>query len=171
MKSFISACVLLVLLVSAAFASGNPTIKNTPAGGSTTGRTPSGPVVVNAPGQGSQNGITVTNGNYNDDFPAFIGSVGTARLKKQVSSPDHTDVTCDNGFKGSITGLEVGDTVDLRVNSYALISGAGGSVTIAGGSSVVVTNTAPAGGANLMVHVGGTDITVTPGTSVPITTH
>lgn len=179
MKTFVSCCALLLcafLLPSfAQSASSSPQgtpkapASGTATAGTSTTKTP--PVTV-APGERkSQNGITVTNGNYNEQFPLYDGSTGKARLKQGNPDDTKSEVKTDNGFKGKIEGIETGDTVITGPSSNPIdISGTGGSVSVGSGTTCRVTNTAAAGGASITCTTpGGSTVSIPPGSTATIT--
>lgn len=164
-----AALLALVALAVLPLAASAAQAGSTPAPTGTTPK-PSNTVKVDPPGQGSQNGITATNGNYQGDWPQLAGSTGTIRLRKIQGDLTHTAVTTDNGTKSDIDGVQQGDTVSIGVNNQGTVRGDGGEVTIAGGSTISVTNTG-ASGLNMTVNIPGGSFQIPPGVTIPVTTN
>lgn len=158
---------LLALTILPLAASAQATTGATPTG---TTPKPSNTVKVDPPGQGSQNGITATNGNYQNDWPALAGSTGSIRLRKINGNLTHSNVTTDNGTRCDIDGVQQGDTVTMGVNNQGTIRGDGGEVTLAGGSTVSITNTGLSG-VNMTVNIPGGSFQIPPGVTIPVTTN
>lgn len=84
---------------------------------------------------------------------------------------ESTEVVTKTNFKGSVEGIETGDTVDVGSSNTASISGTGGNVHAQGGSTIAVTNTSAPGGSSINCTLpGGSTVVVGPGSNVTITT-
>ncbi len=76
-----------------------------------------------------------------------------------------TTVDTDTNFKGSVTGLDSNDTVNVGSSGTVTVTGTGGTVSAKGGSTVTVNNDAPAGGGGVITVAlpGGAKIEVPAG--------
>ena len=120
---------------------------------------------------------TVTPGNSHDNndvqVTCDVDSSGNITVDPETgTSTSNSTVVFKTGAKGSVTGIEAGDSVSVRANGHATVSGTGGTVDIGGtGATVTVTNTAEAGGGNITVTTGsGTTVTVPPGNTATVST-
>lgn len=173
MKQFFLSIFSLCLLVSLATAT-TTTVPIRPQNGVGTLPTlistiPPAPVVVNPPGMGFQNGVTVVNGNYHGDYPTLTGSTGTVRLRAVPGHLANSEVKCDNGARVCVTGLESGDNVVVSTNSSGAVTGNGGSVSVGNGSTITITNTsAPNGPAITATLPGGSTVSIPGGSTATI---
>jgi hypothetical protein len=98
-------------------------------------------------------------------------SGGTATITPGKGASDETDssVSTTSQFKGTISGIESGDTVKLGHSANATVTGEGGTVDIRASSSVTVINTG-SGSAITVTLPGGTTATVPGGSSTTFST-
>lgn len=90
----------------------------------------------------------------------------------QGGATGSTTVDTRTGFDGEIEDIDSNDTVNMGSSATGEVKGDGGTINLSGGSSVRVTNTAPAGGGDITVNLpsGGPGQTVHPGGSVTFNT-
>lgn len=145
-----------------AFASPTPTDAERATGQEVTGKgSPCGGSEKVQPGESKTNGDGATVSNAGN-------SGGNASIDPASGCGDgnsETTVTTKTGFKGSISGLDANDKVTLSSSNTVTITGKGGHVTIAGGSTVTCVNEAGGGNMTVTLPSGGT-ATVAPGSTV-----
>tara|TARA_R110000851_G_scaffold120002_2_gene248110 strand:- start:933 stop:1430 length:498 start_codon:yes stop_codon:yes gene_type:complete len=103
-------------------------------------------------------------------------STGKASIDpKKGSKTSKTTVRTKTGWIGKVAGIDSNDEVVLGSSSEGSIEGTGGEVSIAGGSTVTVTNTTanPNGTATGQITCtlpSGAVVTIPPGSSATFTT-
>lgn len=120
---------------------------------------------------------TVTSGNSHDNsdvqVTCDVDSGGNITVDPETgTATSDSNIVFKTGAKGSVAGIEAGDTVSVRSNGRATVSGTGGTISIGGTDArVTVTNTAPVGGSNITVTTAsGTTVTVPPGSTTTVST-
>ena len=101
-------------------------------------------------------------------------SNGDAKITPKVApngDATKSTVTTESGFKGDVTSVESGDTVNLGNNNVSSVSCSGGTVNVGNGSTTTITN---AGGSNTnsvnVVFTSGASATIGPGSTITFST-
>ena len=100
----------------------------------------------------------------------YADSSGDACIDpKSGGASSSTEVVAMSGFEGEILGIDANDSVLIKSNSDASVTGSGGEITIMGGSEVAVTNAQ--GGGHMSISLpGGVSAVVAPGATVTFNT-
>lgn len=112
-----------------------------------------------APGGSATNndGVTVT---------TKANSAGSATLTPQSGGAKCASyANAKAGFSGYVTGMDGNDTAAIAANSNATVSGTGGLVSIAPGSTVNVVNVGGPGAGSITVNWSGGPTILGPGQS------
>lgn len=98
-------------------------------------------------------------------------NVGSASMTPGSGANDLTStaVNTQNGWKGTISGMEAGDSANVSNGGFGSVTGTGGSVSMGTNCNLVVNNNATTGGNVMTVTMpGGATISIPPGSSVQI---
>jgi len=115
-------------------------------------------------GQSHTNGDGVT-------LSTDAGSSGTATINPTTGNGNSsTEVVTKTRWSGTVSGIDNNDSVDVKASSKGTVSGTGGSVSLAGGCEVTVTNTDTGNGTITVNLPSGGSATVKSGSSVTFNT-
>lgn len=117
------------------------------------------------PGESVSNndGVTLSNDAQSNGDASLDPKGGTASCNSTARTK--------TGFKGTIDGLDTGDSAILASSNTATVTGTGGYVSVSGGSVVTVSCVSAPGATAMTVGLpGGSTATVSPGSSVTFTT-
>lgn len=122
-------------------------------------------------------GMTETNGDVTVENTSS-GQTNATVSPKQGDSSSESTVTTDTGFRGTISGVDMNDTVNLGSNQGdsspmgipVTVNTAGGNVILKGGSHVRVSNALASTATTVVQLQNGSTVELEPGSSVRIRT-